>query len=302
MKHDDYPWLFCASDEASRGAQKSYFRILATQLTLFFVVGLLGTILRLFSASFQKHLSGTMALLLAIAIIVTLISRERKFDKIWFDSRAVAESAKTAAWRFMMSAPPFQPQGAADIEPAFIGELDEIKKARSGIDEYLSGHAQSAKPISQFMQDLRAGDLANRKSVYLQDRVLDQKDWYGSKATWNRKQKALWYWIGLGLQIVALGLAIFSASYGPFPFNLVGVLMAAAASLAAWSQAKRHDDLSNSYSMAAQELQNIQTLIERTEDENSFRALVDQGEEAISREHTMWCARRSISIPPLKRK
>src|SRR5437899_6885454 len=129
MRHGDYSWLLCASDEASREAQKCYFRLLAIQLALFFLVGLLGAIQRLLSIPMQRHASVAISVLLAFAIITTLLGRERKLDKVWFDSRAVAESAKTAAWRFMMGAPPFLPQPTSNIEAAFLSELAEIRNA-----------------------------------------------------------------------------------------------------------------------------------------------------------------------------
>jgi hypothetical protein len=302
MRQEHYPWLKCASDEASRDAQGWYFRLLAVQLMLFFLVGLTGAIQYVLPISTQRHATVAISVLLALAIIATLLGRERKLDKIWFDSRAVAESVKTATWRFMMGAPPFQPQPTANIEASFLAELDEIRKARPDIDEHLSGRASNVQPISDYMRSLRQSDFATRKSAYLTDRAADQRDWYSSKAKWNLRRKTIWYVTSISLQVLALILAIFVASYGGFPFNAVGLLMTAAASVTAWSQAKRYDDLPNSYGLAAQELRTIYTLIERTNNEDEFRELVDQGEEAVSREHTMWCARRSVRITSNARK
>jgi SMODS and SLOG-associating 2TM effector domain 3 len=165
MRHEDYPWLLCASDEASGEAQKWYFRFLTIQLILFFLIGLLGSIQRLLSSPIQRHTTVAISVLLAFAIITTLLGRERKLDKVWFDSRAVAESAKTATWRFMMGAPPFQPQPTSNIEAALLSELDEIKNARPGIDEHLSGRAPNVQPISDYMRNLRLSDFATRKSA-----------------------------------------------------------------------------------------------------------------------------------------
>lgn len=296
MRDEDYPWLKCASDEASRDAQEWYFRLLAVQLALFFLVGLTGAIQHALPISAQRHATVVISVLLALAIIATLVGRERKLDKTWFDSRAVAESVKTATWRFMMGSQPFQSQPTRNIDAAFFSELDEIRKARPGMDENLSGRAPNIQPISDYMRTLRQSDFATRKSAYLKDRVADQRDWYSAKAKWNQRRRTIWYVTSIGLQVLALILAILAASYGNLPFNVVGLLMTAAASVTAWSQAKRYDDLPNSYGMAAQELRNIYALIEQTNNEDEFRELVAQGEEAISREHTMWCARRSVRI------
>lgn len=302
MRDEDYPWLKCASDEASRDAQGWYFRLLAVQLTLFFLVGLTGAIQHVLPICAQRHATVVISILLALAIITTLLGRERKLDKTWFDSRAVAESVKTATWRFMMGAPPFCPQPAANVEGAFLAELEEIRKARPGIDEHLSGRAPNVQPISDYMRHLRQSDFANRKLAYLKDRAADQRDWYNSKAKWNLRRRTIWYVSSITLQVLALIFAIVAASYGGFSFNAVGLFMTAAASVTAWSQAKRYDDLPNSYGLAAQELRTIYTLIDRTNSEDEFRELVDQGEEAVSREHTMWCARRSVRITSTARK
>ncbi len=296
MRQEDYPWLKCASDEVSRDAQEWYFRLLGVQLALFFLVGLTGAIQHALPISAQRHATVVISVLLALAIIATLLGRERKLDKTWFDSRAVAESVKTATWRFMMGSQPFQPQPMQNIDAAFLSELDEIRKARPDMDENLSGRAPNIQPISDYMRTLRQSDFATRKSAYLKDRVADQRDWYSAKAKWNQRRRTIWYVTSIGLQVLALILAILAASYGSLPFNAVGLLMTATASVTAWSQAKRYDDLPNSYGLAAQELRNIYTLIERTNNEDEFRELVAQGEEAISREHTMWCARRSVRI------
>ena len=107
MKQEDYPWLCYASEEASRAAQKWHFRFLQAQLVVFFLVTLLGTINKAVPQCLQKPLSVAIAILLSLGIVLTLLGRDRRYDKIWFDGRAVAESVTTAAWRYMMRSVPF---------------------------------------------------------------------------------------------------------------------------------------------------------------------------------------------------
>ncbi len=57
---------------------------------------------------------------------------------------------------------------------------------------------------------------------------------------------------------------------------------------------KRYDELSNAYSLAGQELTELETIAETTTEERDFVQLVEQVEEAISREHTMWRAKRNV--------
>jgi hypothetical protein len=56
--------------------------------------------------------------------------------------------------------------------------------------------------------------------------------------------------------------------------------------------------LKKTYALAAQELSELETIANNLASENDFPQLVEQVEKTISREHTMWCARRDV---PLRR-
>lgn len=70
--------------------------------------------------------------------------------------------------------------------------------------------------------------------------------------------------------------------------------IAAAASILTWIQAKRFSELAASYTLAAHEINIIksQALDEMNEDE--FSVFVGDAENAFSREHTQWVARKDI--------
>ena len=57
---------------------------------------------------------------------------------------------------------------------------------------------------------------------------------------------------------------------------------------------KRYSELAQSYFLAAQELGDQEAIASNIMKEDDFLALVEQVEETISREHTMWCARRDV--------
>ena len=65
-----------------------------------------------------------------------------------------------------------------------------------------------------------------------------------------------------------------------------------AAVAAAWTQYSRHDELGKSYGLAAQELAFLRSTIDVSPDEEALNSAVAATEDAISREHTMWMARR----------
>ena len=77
---------------------------------------------------------------------------------------------------------------------------------------------------------------------------------------------------------------------------------AAAAAAAAWTQMRQHRTLAAAYGLAAQELTLSRPLLEHVDDEAEWSRAVADAEDAISREHTTWLARRSkaggaVSLP-----
>jgi hypothetical protein len=65
-------------------------------------------------------------------------------------------------------------------------------------------------------------------------------------------------------------------------------------SIIGWSRSKQHAELVDPYLNAARELNDIKQEIELTGGEGEFQQLVEEAEQAISREHTMWLAKRGL--------
>ena len=55
--------------------------------------------------------------------------------------------------------------------------------------------------------------------------------------------------------------------------------------------------MSKSYALANQELLSIKTMADTIDTEQELAKLVRDGEGAISREHTMWIAKRGEPLP-----
>ena len=77
-----------------------------------------------------------------------------------------------------------------------------------------------------------------------------------------------------------------------FTVDLVGPLAAITAAATAWTQLGRNDELAKSYGLAAHEQMVLHSRLELAETEEAFRQGVEETESAISREHTMWMAKR----------
>ena len=150
----------------------------------------------------------------------------------------------------------------------------------------------AASQISEVMHGVRRLSLEDRRTLYVDQRIDEQADWYRRRSVANRTHGRRWFWVSLAGQVVAAGIALASVFQPTAPVaNLVGLFAAIAATATAWTQVGRHDELSKAYALAYQELITIRTMAARVALERDLDHLVTTGEAAISREHTMWMAK-----------
>jgi hypothetical protein len=291
----EYPGLYAATDAASLRAQRSHFRVIRLQLALFFLVALTAGLATVVPNSFRQELAVVTAVLLAIAITTAWTGRVRQFERVWFNCRAIAESVKSASWLYMMRVPPFGQDDSADA--TFASRLQEILSAWAGYETYFTDPGTAGHTASLQMRQIRQMGFQERKHQYVTLRQSDQQKWYGGKCKVNGSKATQWFWITTTLPLVALVLAILQARYGPTPINVISPLMTLAASFVAWSQSKRYEELAQAYSLAALELQHLSALTTAATTEESLIDVVVDTEDAISREHKMWCVKRSIRVP-----
>jgi len=303
MTREDYPALFSSSSKASASAQKKYLCLMRAQLFLLTVASATASIAVAVGPSRSRQVSILTAIFLALSLLLMWILRVQRYERIWFDCRAVAESVKTATWRYMMRVPPYDlDNDGANLDTRFIKELMEIREARPGIDSHLAGLSSGATEISEYMRKTRVLPLEDRRKIYLRDRLQDQKKWYEDKTRANRTFASVWFWSISAMQALALILAIINAAVGPYSINIVSIIMTLATAFVAWTQVKRHDELIQPYGLATQELSALESLECHVSEPKQFQEFVTQVEEAISREHTMWCARRNAFLETKKAK
>ena len=292
-----FPALYQSADQASLSAQRRYLCLQKCHIGCLILGSVSAALATIVPVSTVKWPYIVLAIILVIGVVLTLVSHIRRDDKVWFDCRAIAESTKTATWRFMMKAAPFKEDNTA--EQSFIERLKEIRKARPSSPKDLAHSLDpDAQALSKFMSDMRRKSVDERRDMYLESRLRDQKIWYSNKATFNSRKENCWFWTVVVLQVFAIVLAIIWAASSSLPVNVVPLLMTGAASAIAWSQMKRYSELTQSYSLAAQELGEQETIASNITKEDDLLALMEQVEETISREHTMWCARRDVLAGP----
>lgn len=287
------PPLHDAASESSLSAQKRFLGATRLQLASL-VVAALGGALTL------KDGDGEIGPVVAlIGFSVALVIRGFLFGmqpaKAWYQGRAAAESVKTLAWRYAVGGHPFvagMPQ--KDADELFIERCREVLKDLHSLDVGATGESQ----ITDEMRALRASPLDRRKAAYEKGRIEDQRSWYSDKANWNRKRRVAWQMALTGLEVAGL-LAAIARVANWIDFNVLGLGAACVAAATAWLQARQHEQLATAYSLTAQELANVKGLIRHSphDDDDSWAVFVQDAEEAISREHTMWRASRGVRLP-----
>lgn len=144
--------------------------------------------------------------------------------------------------------------------------------------------------MTREMRDLRTQCFELRKSAYLQNRIEDQQKWYSQKANECKKKSFWWKVVLIVSEILAFVWSIACAT-NPNLWNATGLLTTAIGCGSAWVSLKQFDNLKTAYSAASHELIYIFAKLEAA-DETQWDIMVDDAEEAISREHTLWLASR----------
>lgn len=239
----------------------------------------------------EKVVSWSVAGTMLVALIVSFAIKQLKLDDAWFRTRAFAENAKEAAWRFMMQPACSSAPGPDPVKSAYLDTLQKIRERFPGLAKEIATEGDTGAEITQKMQEVRAMSTSDRCNLYLKDRIQDQVDWYASKAKANARAETRWFWFILAAEGTAVLAAIIRLTFVQ-EFNPTGGTAAMAACLVAWLQTKRFSDLANTYAVAALDLKMIKERYGQAATEDELYKLVDESETAISREHRLWVEKR----------
>ena len=287
----DLPALYQGANEQSLDAQRSFLMWSKLRLCSI-VVAALGGAIGLTAGDF--HVGGAIAFVaFAVVIAAELVLAIGRPDRIWYQGRTAAESAKTLSWRYMVRGEPFETD-ARDADEKLLAELDNVLHDLNNLPvQARPGDVQ----ISEKMRQIRALAFKERRMVYLHERIQDQQGWYAGKAARNHTQANRWIVATIVLEFFGLiGGAVKAA--GLIDVDLLGIFATAAAAAAAWLQAKQYQNLATAYGVTSQELASLASRVETLADEAMWAQFVDAAEEAISREHTLWRASLGIPVRP----
>lgn len=284
MQEQDYPALYKSADALSLNAQRQFFGILKANLVLLVVAALLSMVpVSNWTVPFVQ------ALVLLAALGSSVYLATRRPDRDWYAGRAVAESVKTTTWRYITRAEPFN--GDDDMaRQAFLKRLKSIVKHNQQTAIALTRELKESQ-FSEAMKSIRAMHLDERRKVYATARISDQLEWYSRKSAANAHLASRFFVALIIVNGAAVIFAILRMQFWSAAFWPTDVLVAIAASLLGWIQARRYTELSASYSLTAHEIGFILEDSELPRSESEFSDYVGDVESAFSREHTQWIAR-----------
>lgn len=281
-----FPALHHAADSASEEAQKNLLRLHRLNNILLIAAA--------FAAGTGE--SEAMAILSCILFLgllgLYIYGQHNDLQGKWYQARALAESIKTATWRFIMCADPFHGADEGVVTESFRKLLSELLNQNRGIADYLCGDLSTKDQITSEMLATRRLPFEEKREHYLENRISDQLGWYARKSKANRSSAKRWF-IGLcsvyGVAILCLLVRIAEPDIPAFP---VDVLAVAAGCMIGWVQVKRFSELAIAYGLTAHEIGIIKSRFKGVTDSAELSRFVSDAENAFSREHTQWAARR----------
>lgn len=284
LRDQDFPALFRDFDRTAIRSQRRYINLIRGNLLLL-VAG--ATASGLSTDKVSLHI--VSALLLVAGLALTIFIMVASFEREWYGGRAAAETAKSLSWKYMMRADPFVADYDADA--LLLDSLNEILQDHQLALAH-SAEVSTTDQITAAMRDLRSLSVEKRRDVYVRDRLTNQRNWYSSKSEENARSARFWFQIMLAVQGLAVAAALVQVALPRLPVNMASVFAAGAAAALAWLQTKRFQELRQSYAVAAHELGLIKSRASAAVAEAQLAQFVNDAETAISREHTMWIARR----------
>lgn len=288
-----FPSLFVDAERVSLGGQRGYMIATSSALLAALIASAASTVeidIRLGEAAVRLGalLAGT-AFLVGIASAVYAI--QTKPERAWYRGRAAAESIRTLCWQYVVGGGSFGRGDEAEAERRLIERLREVAASASAAQLDI---AAIGGQISPDMRVARSASLEERVRTYLAERIDVQNMWYVKRARRNRQRANLWLTVALVFQVGGLMLAA-ARTFKLMDVDFFGVAATAAAGASAWMQTKDYLNLAEAYSATARDLALVRTEGEaflQKSDEASWRVFVEYAEQAVSREHTLWLARR----------
>jgi len=285
-----YPIGYIDADTMSNTAQKNYKGLNKAVLLILFVATIMVSIDDQIVARYKNwHLYTGVLFLIASTMLICLffLRPERK----WYLGRAVAESLKTMSWKFMMSAEPFDSYDKKKDEALFIERINQIYKKANNSGAQLKSNKENNELITNVMREVRNLSFMEKKAIYTENRLQDQIKWYSKNAISNKNWANFLFVLVIFFQLITAVYLLFFANSFHYS-NLPEITIFMVTAIFALMEMNKYRELKESYLYTSNELIYIRNRVSIINSDLELNEFVSDAELAISREHTMWLARR----------
>lgn len=286
IRHEDFPSLFQAADRAAQEGKRNFNRATVIRLTFIILAAVSGM-----ATTFSSNFAIITALAFVGALLVEIYLLGSTPESSWYDGQALAESTKSLTWCFAVGGAPFPINDRPEEEKVTQFKAELIKLLNDAPEASITPSPEYV--LSASVRALRQQDLPTRKTVYLRDRIEDQQAWYTTKARANSRSASAFRILLLAFEAMGISVAIAMAT-GYLHIDLTGIIATIIGVGATWIGTRQYESLARAHKYASHDLAFIRVHLETIDDsEATWAQEVDDAEEAISREHTMWRASRS---------
>ncbi len=289
------PALFNAADYASVKSQKYYSWLYLFNLVIIVLITVGGSISLLIDQKHIKNLYVLIGVLYTLSLFFTILIKFNKWENKWYNGRAIAESIKSISWKYMLGSEPFNVSIEDSlVDNRFLDVMKNILNEIKGNNILNGGVFGSAGQITDKMREIRKLATIERRDYYINNRIKEQRNWYSKKAKLNYYCANIYFTALIICQIIAIMFSFYMVLNPDFLIKYTSILATIATSILAWLQLKKHQELSQSYSIAEQDLGLIQDKSIHIRNDGQLSVYVADAETAISREHILWLARRDV--------
>ena len=282
----DYPHLYEITNERSAKNQKYFLNGIRAEYALLIFIAVNS------SLSYMEKYSVNLVLFVLL-IMLLLVRNIINFEQKWYKYRAVTESIKTTTWKFAMKAEPFN--GSEEINDAkqYIGYIRNIIKDSKYAIKTETLKNLEGDTFSICLKSIREMNYEQRRDLYVEQRIEEQRTWYAKKLVFNKRLGRAWAVAILIFYILSLTMTALLAEdlvqAASLPTELITTIISA---LIGWVQIKKYNELSASYALTAHEIGLVKEQSYYISGEKDFLDFIRDAETAFSREHTQWQARR----------
>lgn len=267
MEERDYPYIYKELNKKSLNDQKYHFLIIKVEYLL--------NILIVFTSSFSQDKKILIILIFTIALVILLnLSKKHfEFEKKWYDNRASTESLKSLTWKWVMNSKESESNFEDNLKP-FLGRI--------GNENLITDEMKSIKKMKR----------KEKFEYYKKNRIMDQERWYLKKKKENVMKTKWFLFITIVSYIILFVVLLYNLFANPKEMiNInVGFLILLGTIFSSWSNSKKYAELGEAYSITLEDISFLKDEI--MDDTDNFNDYISNCENAFSREHTQWFARK----------